>query len=148
MSPAPAPDALVREELSRAFGELRPQMIAFARQDADLDPKSRVGEFGDEDIEQFLNAWEALFREALDGQGREKRDLILETALPPVMELGQTALDIARSNTISAVMTTHRLLARVAGEHRDEAARWLARFFSDYGREVVGRALALEQERR
>jgi hypothetical protein len=145
MTVTPPPQTAVREELSRAFADLRPQMLQNARRDADLDPKSRIEEFPDEDIEQFLNAYEALFLEALEGRGREKRDLILETALPPVMDLGSTALDLVRGNVVSAVMTAHRLLERVADDQRDEAARWLARFFSDYTREIAERALALER---
>ena len=147
MTVTPPPETAVRDALARAFAEVRPQMVQFAREDADLDPNRRADDFSDADIEQFLNAWEALFLEALEGTGRAKRDLILETALPPVLELGGGAADLVRGNVVSAVMTTHRLLARVADGQRDEAARWLARFFSGYAREVAERAIALERER-
>jgi hypothetical protein len=147
VSATPPPQAAVREELARAFSELRPHMLAFARRDAELDPQRRADDISDDDIEQFFNAYEALFRESLEGSGRDKRDLILETALPPVMDLGSTALDLVRGNVVSAVLLTHRLLPRVSEGHRDAAARWLAVFFSDYSREVAERALALERER-
>lgn len=97
-------DATVRAEIARAFRELRPHIIENARKDADLDPASRLSAFSDTDLEQIVNAWEAMFMEALEGRGRETRELIFETALPPILELGQTALDMARSTVISAVM--------------------------------------------
>lgn len=137
-------DVAVRDELLRAFAELRPQMIAYARRDADLDPSSRIGQFSDGDLEQFINAWEALFTEALEGSGRQTRELIFETALPPIVDMGQTSLDMIRSNVISAVMLAHRLLPRVAEQHREEAARWLARFQSEYAHDLLQRVRELE----
>ena len=138
------PSMEVRAEIARAFEQLRPRMLDHAAADADLDPNSRFDEFRSEDLEQFLNAYEALFMEALEGRGTETRDLILDTALPPIVELGQTARDMARSNVISAVMLAHRLLPLVKPELRDDAARWLAAFLSTYSYEVIGRAQALE----
>ena len=140
--------AEVRASIARAFGELRPHMIENARRDAPLDPASRIDQFSDADLEQFVNAYEALFNEALAGSGRETRELIFETALPPLLELGQTAADMLRSNVISAVMMTHRLLPLVPSEQRDDAARWLASFFSTYACELAERVTALEAERR
>jgi hypothetical protein len=144
----PPPDADVRDELSRAFAELRPSMIDHARRDADLDPDRRADDFSDADLEQFLNAYEALFLEALDGSGRAKRDLILDTALPPVLAMGSTALDIVRGNVVTSVMSTYRLLGLVSDGRREAAARWLATFFADYTRELAERAIALEREQR
>jgi hypothetical protein len=135
------------DELSEAFRRLRPQMVELARRDADLDPKSRIDEFSDADIEQFLNAYAAIFQEALDGSGRQTRELVLETALPPIVEFGQTSLDMVRSNMISAVMLTHRLLPQVSAERREDAARWLAAFYGEYSSEVIERVLALEAGR-
>lgn len=144
----PTTDADVCAAIAAAFRELRPRMIADARADADLDPASRAGEFGDAELEQFANAYEAMFMEALEGEGRRTRDFILSTALPPILEMGSTILDMVRGNVISAVMLTHRLLPLVAPELRDEAARWLARFHSGYTYELAERGLALEAERR
>jgi len=137
----------VREALARAFGELRPHMIENAAADADLDPNSRFDEFDRGALEQFLNAYEAMFMEALEGRGRETRDFILETALPPFIAMGQTALDLVRSNAISSIMLAHRLLPLVPEDLRDEAARWLASFYSAYAYDMAGRALALERDR-
>ena len=142
------PDPEVRAEIARAFRELRPRMTEFARRDADLDPTSRAGDFSDGELEQFVNAYEALFTEALNGTGRQTRELIFETALPPIVEMGQTALDMLRSNVVSAIMLTHRLVPLIAEEHREAAARWLACFYSQYARELLERVLALEAERR
>jgi hypothetical protein len=140
-------DADVRAEIARAFKDLRPKMIENAREDADLDPSSRADEFTDADLEQIVNADEALFNEALDGSSRETRDLIFETALPPIVEMGQTATDFMRSNVISAVMMTHRLLPLISPERREDAARWLASFHSSYTCELLERVRELEAER-
>jgi hypothetical protein len=137
----------VREAIGRAFRDLRPQMVANARKDADLDPASRAGEFSDADLEQIVNAYEALFDEALAGTGRETRELIFETALPPIVAMGQTATDFMRSNVISAVMMTHRLLPLIDAEQREDAARWLAAFHSSYACELLERVQALEARR-
>ncbi len=141
-------DDRVRAEIAQAFQQLRPVMLANAERDAELDPNSRIDEFAEQDLEQFLNAYEAMFMEALEGTGSATRDLILETALPPIIEFGQTSLDMVRSNVISAVMLSHRLLPLISEEHRDDAARWLAAFLSSYSYEAIGRAQALEAERR
>ena len=146
MPSPPSPE--LRDAILRAFQELRPQMIPNARKDADLDPASRIGDFGDAELEQFLNAYESMFTEALEGEGRQTRDFILDTALPPVVEMGQTALDMVRSQVVSAVMLTHRLLPLIAPELRDDAARWLAAYHSGYTREVAGRVLAIEKDKR
>ena len=137
----------VRAAIGRAFHELRPQMVPNARKDAELDPASRASEFSDEDLEQIVNAYEALFNEALEGSGRETRELIFETALPPIVEMGQTATDFMRSNVISAVMMTHRLLPLIEPDQRDRAARWLAVFHSSYACELLERVNRLEAER-
>ena len=137
----------VREAIARAFGELRPRMIEHAAADADLDPQSRFDEFDRGALEQFLNAYEAMFMEALEGRGRGTRDFILEPALPPFIAMGQTTLDLVRSNAISSIMLTHRLLPLVPEDLRDEAARWLASFYSTYTHEIAGRALVLERDR-
>jgi hypothetical protein len=136
----------VRSEISRAFTTLRPSMLENAERDAELDPDSRLDDFSAEDLEQFVNAYETLVLEALEGEGRSKRDLILETALPPLVASGSTALSLVRSNVISAVMLAHRLLPLVDEEIRDDAARWLASFLSGYSCELTQRALALEAE--
>lgn len=141
--PLPVPSEPVRAELARAFRELRPQMIANAHADADLDPRSRIDAFSDSDLEQFLKANETMFCEALEGS-TATRDFVFDTALPGVLELGQTALDMIRSNVISSVMLTHRLLPLVSAELRDEAARWLAVYQSGYTYELAQRVLALE----
>jgi hypothetical protein len=147
---APGPDVAderLRAELARAFGELRPQMVENAYNDADLDPNTRVDDFSRGDLEQFANAYEAMFMEALEGTGTQTRRFIFDTALPPMVERGQSALDMVRSNVVSAVLSAHRLLPLVAAEVRDDAARWLAVFHATYTREIAERALALEAER-
>ena len=136
--PTEADDA-VRAEIERAFAQVCPRMVEYARKDADLDPSSRVDEFGDEEIQQFVNAFQALFSEALAGPERHTRELIFDTALAPIAELGLTPADMIRGNMISAVMLTHRLLPLVADEHREAAARWLAAFHSGYAYDLLVR---------
>ena len=141
------PGGDIRDDLLRAFRQLRPDMLQNARADADLDPNSRADEFSDEDIEQILNAYEGLMVEAFTGAGRQTRDLVLETALPPIVRsLQQTTADMVRSNVISAVMLTYRLLARIEPERHEEAARWLAAFHGGYAHELVERVEALSRE--
>ena len=142
-APADTPEA-VRTEIARAFRELKPHMLEHAHQDADLNPASLLDELGERDLEQFLNAYEGMFMEALEGTGHETRTFILETALPPILAMGQTTLDMIRSNVVSAVMLTHRMLPLIAEEHRDEAARWLARYHSEYTYELARRGLTIE----
>ena len=141
-------DERLRAEIARAFQELRPHMIANAHKDADLDPDSLVDDFSDDDLAQFLNAYETMFMEALEGSGRETREFILETALPPIVQGGQGALAMIRSQVISAVMMTHRMLPLIDPELREDAARWLAAYFSAYTHEIGERALAIEREQR
>lgn len=142
------PEPAVREAILAAFAQLRPSMIEDVRSDADLDPGSSVPDYSDTDLHQFVNAWEALFREALEGPGRETRELIFDTALPPIVAAGRTAQDMVRTNMCSAVMLAHRLLPLVAPEHRDAAARWLASFQGEYAHDLLGRVLAIERGER
>lgn len=141
-------DERLRAELGNAFQQLRPQMVENAFKDADLDPNNTIDEFSRADLEQFANAYEAMFMEALEGEGAQTRQFIFDTALPPMIERGQSALDMIRSNVSSAVMSAHRLLPLVAPELRDDAARWLAVFHATYTREIAERALALEAQHR
>ena len=145
--PPGAPSEDVRAELKRAFAELRPRFGELAQANAAVDPEPLVDELGDEEIAQFINAYEALFNEALDGTGREVRDLVFDTALEPIMAMGQTALSMIRSNVISAVTLTHRLLPLVREDVRDDAAMWLAGYLSQYTYELAERALAIEARR-
>ena len=142
-APADTPEA-VRAEIARAFQELKPHMLEHAAEDADLNPANQLEDFEQRDLEQFLNAYEGMFMEALEGKGHDKRDFILETALPPILAMGRSTIDMIRGNVVSAVMLTHRMLPLIAEEHRHEAARWLARYHSEYTYEIAQRGLAIE----
>lgn len=143
--PVPAPSDAVRSAILRAWNELRPALADVAIQDADLDPDSRTAEFSADELDQFINAYEALFLEAVEGRGRATRDLILDTALEPLMASGKTTTpSLLRGNTISAIMLAHRLLPLIDAADRDEAARWLARFQGDYAHEITQRGLDIE----
>lgn len=140
------PSDEVLEEIRRAFRELRPRMIEFADENARLNPRSLRDQLSDEEVEQFINAYESLFMEALDG-GHKVRDMILDTALEPIMATGQTALDFVRSNILSAVLMAHRLLPLVREDLRDDAARWLAVFQAEYAHDSARKAMEIEARR-
>ena len=142
--PGPTFSDELRAELKRAFGELRPHMVQNARLDADLDPDSRIGEFSEADLEQFYNAYQAMLFEAIDGKSRETRDLVLETALPPLLATGGGAMHLVRSSVLSGFMLGQRLVPLVREDLRHEAARWLAWFYSGYIEELVERTLEIE----
>ena len=92
--------------------------------------------------EQFLRAFEALMREALEG-GRDQRDLVMDAAIPALVEHGMTTAELVNSHTAFFVALAPPLVEAVepAGL-RDEAALWLAAYAGDYTREVAERAEA------
>src|SRR3712207_4672806 len=123
-------------------------MREIAEANARIDPDSQLERFSDEDIEQIVNAYEALFLESLHDTGRTMRDLVFDTALKPVLdETGQTALGVIRSQVISAVTMSHRLVPMVSEDLREEAVFWLAGFYSQYTYEIAQRVMALEAGR-
>jgi hypothetical protein len=136
-----------RAEIARAFRELRPRLPEIAEQNALLDPVGADQDLAPEAIEQFINAYEALFLEALEGRGHATRDLIFDTALQPIMDRGRTALGMLRGNVVSAVTLTSQLLPLVREDLRREATLWLAGFYADYTCELAERALAIETGR-
>lgn len=137
-----------REALLDALDRLRPELYDLSQQTSRFTPESNPEDYEREEIEQFLNAYEALVREALAGQGRATRDLIFDTALPAIFEeVGQPVGAMVQSSVALTVVVTHRLLADVPGEVRDEAALWLSEFYSGYTRELLERYLALSEGR-
>ena len=133
-----------REALLEALDRLRPELYDLSQQTSPFTPESNPEDFEREEIEQFLNAYEALVREALTGQGRATRDLIFDTALPAIFaEVGQPVGAMVSSSVALTVVVAHRLLADVPAELRDEAALWLSEFYSGYTRELFERYAAL-----
>jgi hypothetical protein len=93
--------------------------------------------------EQFLRAFEALLREALEG-GREQRELVMDAAVPALVRNGQTAADLLRSHVEFFVALAPSVVGGVepAGL-RDDAAVWLGGYAAEYTAEVVARAQAI-----
>ena len=131
------------ESLVEAFKAVRPELYAISETTSEITPESNPEDYSRGDIEQFLNAYEALVLEAMEGRGRETRDLIFDTALPGIVAEGHTVGALVQSGVAMSVYLTHRLLARVPDEGREEAALWLASFYSGYTRETVERVLEL-----
>ena len=137
------PDTPAPAALQDAFKALRPELYAISDQTSDMTPESNPEDYSREDIEQFLNAYEALVLEAMEGRGRQTRDLIFETALPGIVAEGHSVGELVQSGVAMSIMLTHRLLEQVPAEERDAAAAWLAAFYSGYTRETVERVLEL-----
>jgi hypothetical protein len=140
------PTGAAPAELVQAFRDLRPQLYDISQETSRLTPESNPEDYSREAIEQFLNAYEALVLEALEGRGRSRRDLIFDTALPVVVAEGQPVGAMVQSGVALAVTLTHLLLARVPEHVRDESAAWLAAFFSAYTRETLERVIELQRE--
>lgn len=92
---------------------------------------------------QFLHAFIALLREALEG-GSEQRELVMQTAVPALVAGGQSSLDLLGGHVAFFTALSPRLLAQVAEAHRSDALRWISRYAADYTREVVERAREAE----
>jgi hypothetical protein len=148
MSDATSAGEAAPAELLQAFKDLRPHLFDVSMQTSRMTPESNPDDYSREDIEQFLNAYEALMLEALEGRGRAKRDIIFESALPAVVAEGQPAVSMIQSNVATSVMMTYRLLDAVPAAAREESALWLAGFFSGYTREMAERTLELERDGR
>ena len=135
--------AAARAALLEAWPTIRPDLgDLVARLEAVL-PAAPTTTFAPEEIEQLLNAFEALVLEGLRAEGTETRDFLLETAVPAIVAGGQPPLDLLRSHIGVFVLLTERLCGAVPSEHAQDAALWLAGFFAGYGSDSTERALAV-----
>jgi len=89
MSDGP-PSGAAPESLVEAFKAIRSELYAISERTSQITPESNPEDYSRGDIEQFLNAYEALVLEAMEGRGRETRDLIFDTALPGIVAEGHT----------------------------------------------------------
>ena len=139
-------DAPTRAALLRAFTEVRPELDTVIADMAAQLPQEELEDYDPEVAGQFLNAFETLVVEALEGAGDEKRRFIFDTAIPAMVAQGQTAVDFARGHTTFFVALGHRILERVARDECPGAELWLSRFLGDYCAEVVERGILAGRE--
>ena len=137
------PSGAAPESLVEAFKAVRPELYAISEKTSEITPESNPEDYSRGDIEQFLNAYEALVLEAMEGRGRETRDLIFDTALPGIVAEGHGVGELVQSGVAMSVYLTHRLLEHVPAGDREAAALWLATFYSGYTRETAERVLEL-----
>ena len=123
----------------------REDMRAIARSMADATPAAERRETDEAANEQFLNAFEALLVEALEG-GTEQRTFIMDTAIPALVADGITTSEMLQGHVAYFVALTPRLADGVPAEQRQDAITWLARYFALYACEVTERSLAAERE--
>jgi hypothetical protein len=135
----------VQAALLRALDDAEPGLRDLAESAADPGELDRPG-LDDAAADQFLRAFTALLREGLRGE-RGQRSMVMETAIPALVEHGQTSLDMLRGHVRFFTLLAPRLVAGVPEDQRADAAVWLARYASDYTAEVVERATAVERER-
>ena len=93
----------------------------------ETDPKAR---------DQFLRAFLALLREGIEG-GSEQRELVMTTAVPALVQAGQTPEDLVRSHVAFFMALSPLMLAHVPPELRDDASLWLADYAAGYTCEVM-----------
>jgi len=122
----------------------REDMRALAELVRDAVPANERGEDDEAANEQFLNAFQALLIEALEG-GTEQRRLIMDTAIPALVADGTRHPTMLQGHVAYFVALTPRLVEGVPAEQRTEALAWLARYFGAYAREVSDRTLAAER---
>jgi len=99
------------------------------------------GRYGDEELEQLVRAFGGVLSEALEGDSRERLELLVETAVPAFVADGQTVSSLARASGMFAVAVSASLVLSVPEEERAASAAWLAAFFGEYTQAVVDEAL-------
>src|SRR5687767_7822752 len=83
---------------------------------------------GPEETDQFLNAFERLLAEALEGDRRDTRDFLFDTAIPALMASGTSPYALLGGQVTFFVVLTNHLLCAVPAGLREEATFWLAGF--------------------
>jgi hypothetical protein len=130
--------------LLAALDRVDVRAVAESVNDPDAQPRD---ELSDAAQDQFLHAFVALLREGLEG-GHEQRELVMETAVPALVASGQTSvLELVAGHVSIFVALTQRLVEAAPEAVRADAGVWMARYASEYTREVTERALAAEAGR-
>jgi hypothetical protein len=124
------------DEVCERFGEIA-DTVADPAAPTELSPAEQQAR------DQFLHAFAALLREGLQG-GREQRDLVMSTAVPALLDNGQSTLDLVRGHVAFYMALSPHLLAAVPEHLREDASTWLATYAADYTAEVTEIALRAE----
>ena len=135
MSALPFADALLR-----TFSD-RPRMLELTKRVVADVPAIGADRYSDEELDQLLNAFEALVTEAVTGAGTSTRELVLETAIPAIVADGLEPWTLACSNTTFAIFLTGMVLEEIPPEQRVDALSWLASFWGSYTGDVVRTAM-------
>jgi hypothetical protein len=125
-----------RTALAEALTTVRPGLGELSRRLSEASPQAQPAEpFDDAANDQFLNAFETVVREGLEGGG-QTREFIFSTAVPALVAAGQTPEMLVHGHVAFFVVFCHRLLATVGDDVREDAEVWLSGFFADYVAEV------------
>lgn len=96
-----------------------------------------AGLFNDKVVENLVGGLLTSIEEALEGGVKEKRALVLETAIPALVESGRDYATTARSLTALGVMLSHEVASELAPDLRGEAITWLAACIGEIVGDVV-----------
>lgn len=89
-----------RQALMRALDEVAPDMVGVFAAVAEIVPPQGQAEYGDQELQQLAHALVSLMHAALDGgeDDGEKRQLVLEAAVPALVAHGERPLDLVESH--------------------------------------------------
>ena len=133
----------LREQLSAAIGDSRDAMLALALRAVGDTPEMAARGYGEEDLRQLLNGFEALLVEELGGGGGT-REFFIGTAIPAMVADGQSPASLVQGAAMFGALVTSEIASRVDADARDDARVWLASFFGAYCRDVLVAATEAE----
>ncbi len=116
----------VSGELPELAGRLEDRLDV-PQPEGEQDPRAR---------DQFMRAFIALLREGIEG-GREQRELVMSTAVPALVQAGQSPTDLVHSHVAFFMILGPRLIEHMPEDLRDEGSLWLACYAAEYTREVL-----------
>lgn len=91
-----------------------------------------------DDVSQYVDGFLSLLKESAGGEGSSIRDFYLSTAIPPLLSSGAlTPEELIRAVVGWGIVTTSILMPLVPEAGRDQAHRWLLRFFADYVADIA-----------
>lgn len=123
-----------------AFERRRGHLAQLARDLAAEQPAAAADVDWDQ-VDQIMRGFETVILEALRDGTDTSRQLLLETAVPALVQGGATAAALAGSSTRFGVLLTD-VLVDLPEELAAEGRRWLAAFFDGYVQDVVRAAAA------
>lgn len=125
-----------------------PTLLAAAEHVVAATPSMGPGRYSRDQLEQLLNGFCALLREALEESGNDTYEIFMETAVPAMVADGQTTGSLVQGSAAFATLLSMHLDEAVPAEHREGARSWLSRFFGRYVADVYSAAAQAEAEGR